>query len=73
MKSIVSEKGQVTIPKAIRDTLGIRMGTELEFEALEGKLIATKRESSDPVAKWRGRGRLPRQADVDGYLQKARG
>ena len=28
----VTEKGQVTIPKALRDALGIGAGTEVEFE-----------------------------------------
>ena len=35
----VSEKGQVVIPAAIRRGLGIKAGTELEFE-LEGSEIA---------------------------------
>jgi antitoxin PrlF len=43
MKAILSEKGQVTIPKAIRDRLGLRPGQVLNFEAdAEGRLIATK-------------------------------
>ena len=29
----VTEKGQITIPKDIRDTLGIGAGTEVEFRA----------------------------------------
>ena len=33
MKSIVSEKGQVTIPKALRVSLAISPGTELDFDA----------------------------------------
>jgi antitoxin PrlF len=72
MKSVVSEKGQVTIPKAIRDRLGLRAGTELEFAAEGGRLIARKAESVDVFAKWRGRGRLPGGVSVDRFLARAR-
>jgi AbrB family looped-hinge helix DNA binding protein len=42
MKAIVSEKGQITIPKAVREKLGIRVGTVLEVTAVEGQLVAWK-------------------------------
>jgi AbrB family looped-hinge helix DNA binding protein len=48
MKTTVSEKGQVTIPKALRDRLGIRAGEILDFEAEDGRLVATKRVTRDP-------------------------
>ena len=49
MKSTVSEKGQVTIPKPLRERLGIRAGEVLEFEEDHGRLVATKLASQDPV------------------------
>lgn len=49
MKSTVSERGQVTIPKDVRDRLGIRPGQVLEFAAEEGRLVATKKAARDPV------------------------
>ena len=49
MKSRVSEKGQVTIPKVLRDRLGIRAGQELDFREDRGKLIAVKVTPSDPL------------------------
>ena len=54
MQAIVSEKGQVTIPKRLRDELGIRPGQVLEFEREGGCLIAKKELKDDPVAKVRG-------------------
>ena len=72
MKSVVSEKGQVTIPKSVRDRLGLRPGTVLSFEAVGGKLIGRKADTADPFAHWRGRGRLPCGASVDAYLRLAR-
>lgn len=49
MKATVSEKGQVTIPKALRDRLGIRAGEVLDFEAERGRLVARKQVAEDPV------------------------
>lgn len=72
MKSAVSEKGQVTIPKQIRDSLGLRPGTVIEFQAEGGRLIGTKAVSEDVFRKWRGRGRLPGGLSVDAYLRRAR-
>lgn len=72
MKSIVSEKGQVTVPKAIRERLGLRPGSLIEFRAEDGKLVGTKAVPEDVFRKWRGRGRLPRGVSVDDYLRHTR-
>lgn len=73
MKTSVSEKGQVTIPKAIRDRLGLRPGTVLEFRAEGGRLIGTKTVTQDVFRKWRGQGRLPGGVSVDQHLSRSRG
>jgi AbrB family looped-hinge helix DNA binding protein len=73
MKTVVSEKGQVTIPKAIRDKLGLRPGTVLDFDAIEGKLIGVKKEQEDRIGRWLGKGALPGGLAVDDYLRRARG
>jgi antitoxin PrlF len=72
MKAIVSEKGQVTIPKGVRDRLGLRPGTVLSIEAIDGKLVGRKVDAPDLFARWRGRGRLPGAGAVDAYLRLAR-
>ena len=41
----VSEKGQITIPKALRDALGIGAGTEVEFERLDDAIVVRKASS----------------------------
>ncbi len=38
----VTEKGQVTIPKPLRDALGIGAGTEVEFERNDDAIIVRK-------------------------------
>lgn len=72
MKSVVSEKGQITIPKAVRDRLGLKPGTVLSFEAVAGKLVGQKAEAADPFGRWRGRGKLPAGSSVDTYLRLIR-
>lgn len=72
MKAIVSAKGQVTIPKNIRERLGIRPGTVLEFEASAGKLVASKTSGEDGFSRWRGKGKIPGGLGVDAYLKRAR-
>jgi antitoxin PrlF len=49
MRTTVSEKGRVTIPKALRDQLGIGPGQVLDFEAEGGRLVARKAVAGDPV------------------------
>ena len=73
MKTVVSEKGQVTIPKAIREKLGLRPGTVLEMEAVGGRLVGVKRAMDDPFSRWSGKGRLPGALAVDDYLREVRG
>jgi len=60
----VTEKGQVTIPKAIRDRLGIRPGSEVEFvEGPDG--VNLVRES--------GKDKSVRKAQVRAWLKKVSG
>jgi AbrB family looped-hinge helix DNA binding protein len=73
MKSTVSEKGQVTIPKPLREKLGLRTGEVLEFETRDGVLLARKavtaRTSLDSVV-----GILKGKfKDVDAQIDKLRG
>ena len=70
MKAVVAERGQVTIPKALRDKLGIRQGTTLEFAANRGSLVARKAET-DPVTSVFGC--LGRRLDSDKFMRKIRG
>lgn len=73
MKATVSQRGQVTIPKSCRDRLGLKTGAVLDFEAVDGVLVARKVQPEDVFRKWRGRGRIPGGSTVDDYLTKARG
>jgi AbrB family looped-hinge helix DNA binding protein len=46
---VVSEKGQVTIPKQLRERLGIEPGQELDFSDENGRLVARKIQDRSPV------------------------
>lgn len=50
MHSTISEKGQITVPKALRDRLGIRPGDRLEFIEEQGHIVVSKASTSDPIA-----------------------
>jgi AbrB family looped-hinge helix DNA binding protein len=47
--SRVSEKGQVTIPKPMRERLGIRPGEAVEFREERGRLIIEKAMARDAL------------------------
>jgi antitoxin PrlF len=70
MKAVVSEKGQVTIPKPLRESLALTPGTALEFEEREGLLVGRRVTDHDPLSRLVGL--LPRM-DVDEALEELRG
>ena len=57
----VSEKGQVTIPKELRDSLGIGAGSEVAFERVDDTIVVRKVDGGsnrgrEMVNRLRGRG-----------------
>ena len=54
----ITQKGQVTLPKMVRERLGIRPGEEVEFRLNEhGEVVVEKAKGGRPVervSKWRG-------------------
>ena len=70
MKTVVTKRGQVTIPKPLRDKLGIRPGTMLEFNATNGTLVA-RTVDADPVSQVFGC--LGRRIDADKFIRALRG
>jgi AbrB family looped-hinge helix DNA binding protein len=70
MKSTVGEKGQVTIPKRLRESLGIERGTELEFFEEQGRLVARRVVVMDPFSALVG---IIERVDVDATIDSMRG
>ena len=71
MRSRVTSRGQVTIPKALRERLGIKEGQVLDFDAEDGRLLATKSDDRSPVDELYGTLSLP--AGTDRFLRDLRG
>ena len=63
MKAKVAERGQVTIPKVLRERLGIRPGTVLEFKEDQGKLVAVKAAAMDTIDQFYGKLGTGRRTD----------
>ncbi len=63
MKAIVSDRGRVTIPKALRERLGIHPRTVVEFNEEHGRLVARKAPQTDPVTQMLGCLTLKRPTD----------
>lgn len=64
----VSEKGQVTIPKPLRDALGIEPGTEVTFDRQDDAVVIRKTAADDSrghrlVSRLRGRGDITMTTD----------
>lgn len=71
MHAIVAERGQVTIPKRLRDRLGIGPHTVVDFAEDRGRLIVTKVVPDDPVTNVLGCVRDGRASDA--ILREIRG
>ncbi len=72
MKAVVGERGQATIPKVLRDRLGIKAGTLLDFKEVGGKLVVAKvPRDNDPVK--RVYGCLGTGRNTDALLAELRG
>jgi AbrB family looped-hinge helix DNA binding protein len=54
MGNRITRKGQVTIPKSVRDELGLRPGDEVEFVKDDGSYSIRRRVDRDPFEKWYG-------------------
>ncbi len=72
MEAIVAERGQITLPKAVRDALGLTKGSTLKVE-LEGGRIILRKSVDDAISRARGRFRLPDGVTTDDVMRELRG
>jgi len=72
MEAKIAERGQITIPKPIREKLGLKKGTLLDFRTENGKIIAEKVVLHDPIKKVMGI--LKNEiSDTDEFMKEIRG
>lgn len=71
MKATVGERGQVTIPKPVRDRLGLRPGQQVEVTEEAGRVILEKVVDDDAILRVYGTLKLPKS--VDEIIDEMRG
>lgn len=54
MEAIVAERGQITLPKPVRDALGLSKGSVLKVE-LDGGRIVLRKNVDDAISRARGK------------------
>jgi len=72
----VTEKGQVTIPKELRDALGIGAGSEVRFERADDTIVIRKADDGPSrgrrlASRLRGRGDIAMTTDEIMALTRA--
>ncbi len=72
MDATVAERGQITLPKAVRDALGLTKGTKLKVE-LDGSKIVLRKDVGDALSRVRGRLKLPPGVRTDDVMRELRG
>ena len=72
MEATVAERGQITLPKAVRDALGLTKGTRLKVE-LDGARIILRKNVDDAISRARGRFKLPAGVTTDDIMRELRG
>ncbi len=69
----VTSKGQITIPKSVRDRMGVHPGESVGFEEKDGLLVIRKVVIKSPFDKWVGRLSHLEGQRSDDLVREARG
>ena len=72
MDATVAERGQITLPKAVRDALGLTKGTKLKIE-IDGRSIVLRKDVDAALSRVRGRFKLPAGKTTDDVMRELRG
>lgn len=69
----VTSKGQVTIPKKVRERLGVQAGEDVGFEEKDGVVFIKKVLTKSPFDKWMGKLKHLKGQRSDDIVREARG
>lgn len=69
----VTSKGQVTIPRVVRERLGVHPGEDVGFEEKDGLLVVSKVVTRSPFDKWVGKLKHLEGQRSDDLAREARG
>lgn len=69
----ITSKGQITIPKKIREKLGVVPGDRLEFKEFKGKYVIEKKLTKSPFDKYVGHLKKKRGLETDRIIEELRG
>jgi AbrB family looped-hinge helix DNA binding protein len=71
----VTTKGQVTIPRVVRELLGILPGSEVEFRrAADGNIVLTRADEKPPTSRFQQlRGHVGKGLGTDAIMALTRG
>lgn len=73
LKAKLTSKGQLTIPKKVREKLGLSPGEELAFEEKNGVFYIKKSSKPSPFDRWIGRLKTGRAGKTDKIMEELRG
>lgn len=69
----LTSKGQITIPKKVREKLGVQAGEALTFEEKNGVFYIKKILKKSPFDKWVGRLKAKKVQKTDEIINALRG
>lgn len=73
----IGERGQVTIPKELREKFGLKPETEVEFQVVNNSILLRKKPRRLALTRWKGRCKKSFEElgykRVDDFIEDVRG
>lgn len=75
-KARITSKGQITLPIAVRQRLGVHRGDEVEFEISDERIVVIPKHEAGRFDRYAGKFRIERgrtAAQTDALVRRLRG